>query len=62
MKEITFKNWVSYTLLAITFVALLVLGTDQADWGTFLKVHIIATLVIVVNVTLLVLFGKEDLF
>lgn len=62
MKRHTFKNWVSYTLLAITLFAILVLGTDQVDWSSFVIVHLIALLIIVVNSILLFLYGKEDLF
>lgn len=62
MKEITFKNWVSYTLMIINMIAVLVLGTDQADWSSFITVHLIALLIIVVNSILLFLYGKEDLF
>ena len=62
MKRHTFKNWVSYTLMFISIIAVFVLGTDQMDWYNFLLVHGVALLVIIVNTILLILFGKDELF
>lgn len=62
MKRFVFKNWVSYTLMFFTMVALFVLCSDQVNMKDFLLVHLSAFGVIVLNIYLLIRFGKEDLF
>ena len=55
------KNWVTYLLMGVNFIALIFMMSDSKDLGEFILVHLISTIVFVVNSLIIKKYGKRGL-
>ena len=60
MKRKKFKTWVENTLIAINFLAVLVIASDSNSTITFVIVHLLALGVLLMNTYLL--YKYTDMF
>ena len=62
MKRKVFKDWVVMVLGFVNILAVLFMTGDWENMLTFHLVHVIALLIFIANTTLIVKYGKKDLF
>ena len=55
------KNWVTYLLMGVNFIALIFMMSDSKDLGEFILVHLVSTIVFVVNSLIIIKYGKRGL-
>ena len=55
------KNWVTYLLMGVNFIALIFMMSDSKDLGEFILVHLTSTIVFVVNSLIIIKYGKRGL-
>jgi len=62
MKRKVLKDWVVMVLGFVNILAVMFMASDWEDMLTFHLVHIVDLVIFVINTTLIVKFGKKDLF
>lgn len=53
MKRLVFKRWVLELLVAIGFIAIMVMASDSDNIKVFVISHIVATVILIINYLLL---------
>lgn len=62
MKKLVLKNWVTNTLLTISCIALLFMGSDCENFKTFIISHFVALGVFVICTIIIIKYGKREIF
>ena len=58
MKKFRLRKWFEYTLVILTFVSMLVMISECEDTLVFIISHLTATMIFVINSTILINYSK----
>jgi hypothetical protein len=61
MRKMKLKNWVVYLLMGVNFIALIFMASDSKGLGEFILIHLISTLIFVVNSLIIIKYGKRGI-
>lgn len=62
MKRKVLKDWVTMVLGFVNILAVMFMASDWENMLTFHLVHIVALVIFILNTTLIIKYGKKDLF
>ena len=58
MKKVVLKKWVEYVLIIINLIALILIGSDSNNIGTFILIHFTALVVFMGSSLMLIKYGR----